>query len=211
MPPVTPPTHLKALQWAETKIGQKEIPPGSNTGPFVQACQAATWLAGTRWPWCVAFWVKAWRQAGRQLPYLGAGAYAMLDWYQKNQSNWVVPVAKARPGAAVIFNLGSGHCAMLAKPFAQTDPWVETVDGNYGDGVGRGRRHITDVRGVIDPPEGGGKIVTAKRPVFEVVGSESGHAKIVYVSGSKAISRKIGAILNRWGGVTIRRQKAPKK
>jgi hypothetical protein len=207
-PAPIPKQHLDSLSWAQRNVGQHEQPMGSNTGPFVRSCQAATWLSGTRWPWCIAFWVKAWRVAGVVLPYLGAGAYATLDWYRKHLPGWVVPASRARPGALVIFNIGTGHGGMLSRPFAETDPWIETVDGNIGDKVSRNRRHISNVRGVIDPPEAGAPPAPpVKKPVFEVVTSASGHTKVVYVSGSKAISRKLGAILNRYGGVTIRRRK----
>lgn len=211
---VAPPTkHEKALAWMTKNLGQHENPAGSNTGTFVQSCQAATWLPGTRWPWCVAAWVKAWKVAGLKLPYLGAGAYAMLDWYKAHAHSWVVPIDKAKPGAAVIFNVGSGHVAMLAKPYARTKPNVVTRGGNEGDAMREVTRHVSLVRGVVDPPE---QIAPkqrpkqAKPPVFEVVTSASGHKKVVYVSGQKAISRRLGKLLNRYGGITIRRRKGAK-
>jgi hypothetical protein len=204
-------THQYALQWAREHLGEHEVPMGSNTGPFVLSCQRATWLGGTRWPWCVAFWVKAWTVAGRTLPYRGAGAYAMLDWYRKHLPTWVVAASHARTGSAVIFNIGAGLCAILARPYPETDPWVHTVDGNVGDKVSINKRHITTVRGVIDPPEKMvGVVRPAKPPVFEVVTSASGHTKLVYASGPTAIGKKLPQILNRYGGVTIRRRKSPK-
>lgn len=200
--------HQQALAFARANLGKHEVPAGSNTGPFVIFCQRATWLGGTRWPWCVAFWVRAWTETGRKLPYRGAGAYAFLDWHRKNVPAWVVPIEKARPGAAVIFNIGSGHQAMLARPYATTKPYVHTIDGNVGHAVASRERHVSTVRGVVDPPEKDlGTVPPAKVPMFEVVTSESGHSKLVYVSGAKAVSRKLGQILNRYGGVTIRRRK----
>lgn len=202
--------HQKALNFMKKNLGQHENPAGSNTGAFVQSCQVATWLPGTRWPWCVAAWVKAWKVAGLKLPYLGAGAYAMLDWYKAHAHSWVVPIEKAKPGAAVIFNVGAGHVAMLARPYAKTKPNVVTIGGNEGDAVREITRNVSLVRGVVDPPE---KIAPkarpkqAKPPVFEVVTSASGHSKVVYVSGQKAISRRLGKLLNRYGGVTIRKRK----
>jgi hypothetical protein len=199
--------HARAVSWAVNRLGQHEQPPGSNTGPFVRECQAATWLAGSKWPWCCAFWVKAWTVAGRKLPYRGAGAYAMLDWYRKNLPGWVVPIERARPGAAVIWNVGSGHCAMLERFYDETRPNVATIDGNVSDAVARRSRHVSLVRGVIDPPEDRGIVKPAKPPVFEVVTSASGHSKLVYASGAKAVGRKLPALLNRFGGLTIRRRK----
>jgi hypothetical protein len=39
--------HEKALSWLRSHVGETEHPKGSNTGPFVRSCQAATWLGGT--------------------------------------------------------------------------------------------------------------------------------------------------------------------
>jgi hypothetical protein len=199
--------HAKVVAWLSKNVGQHEVPPGSNTGPFVQSCQAATWLAGTRFPWCVATWVKAWTVAGRTLPYRGAGAYSMLAWYKAHLPAWVVPLNRAKPGAAVILNIGSGHLATLEHAYAG-GPTVETIDGNWGDAVARVKHPVTLVRGVIDPAEKDtGVIPPAKPPVFEVVTSASGHAKLVYSSGAKAVGRKLPALLNRYGGLTIKRRK----
>lgn len=206
--------HTRALAWAKAQEGKHEVPPGSNTGPFVRMCQRATWLAGTRWPWCVAFWIKAWRETGRALPYLGAGAYAMLAWYHSHAPTWVVPLERAKPGACVIFNIGAGHAAMLERPYLETKPYVHTIDGNVSDQVAPRVRPASLVRGVVDPPEVSKlppqdlpEPQLRRRPLFEVVTSESGHAKVVYVSGERAISRKLGTLLNRYGGLTIRRHK----
>lgn len=206
MPEITS-KHSQALAWAKASIGQHEDPLGSNTGAFVITCQRASWVPGTRWPWCVAFWLRAWEVAGyKVLPYKGAGAYATLDWYRKNLPAWVVGLEQAKPGAAVIFNIGSGHLAMLAKPVRPSDKTVTTVGGNESDAVRQTVRDRTLVRGVVDPFEAETP-KPARPPLYEVVTSESGEAKVVYVSGQKAVSRKLGQILNRFGGVTIRRRK----
>lgn len=186
-------------------LGQHEQPPGSNRGVFVQQCQAATWLPGSGWPWCVAAWVKAWTTTGLKLPYLGAGAYQMLAWYQQHLPRWVVPLAKAKPGAAVILNIGSGHCAMLEHPY-DGGPVVHTIDGNWGDAVARVQHPAGQVRGCVDPVEAG-KPAPARPPVYEVVTSASGHRKLVFASGARTVGRKLPQLLNRWGGVTITRRK----
>jgi hypothetical protein len=199
--------HEKALAWARSKVGEKESPPGSNRGKFVQSCQSSTWLGGTSWPWCVSFWVKAWTQAGRKLPYRGAGAYEFLRWHQKNLPGWVVSLEKAKPGAAIIWNIGSGHQSMLDKPYKDTKPNVHTVDGNVSDMVALRVRDHKLVRGCVDPPEDVGKVPDARPPLFEVVSSASGHRKI-YVSTAGAVGRKLPLILKRHPlGVTVRRHK----
>lgn len=197
--------HQQALKFAHEHLGEHEQPPGSNTGPFVRQCQASTWLAGTRWPWCASFIVKAWTVAGFKFPYRGASAFGMLDYYRAHLPRWVVPVSKAKPGAAVVFNVGSGHVAMLEVPYAGTEPYVQTIGGNEGDAVRREKRHISLVRGVVDPVETGTP-PTAKPPIFEVVTSASGHAKLVYASNARAVGKKLPQLLNRYGGLTIRRR-----
>lgn len=205
--------HETALAWATTNIGKHEEPMGSNTGTFVRLCQAATSLGGTRWPWCVALWIKAWTVAGYPLPYRGAGAYTFLDWYRKHLPAWVpLQLWDARPGAAVIFNIGAGHLAMLAKPILPGDTTVTTIGGNESDQVGEPKtRPLSLVRGIVDPIENTPPPPPAKPPIYDVVTSESGHRKLVYASGATAISRKIARILNRHGGVTItpRKQAGP--
>jgi hypothetical protein len=151
--------------------------------------------------------VKAWTVAGRKLPYLGAGAYPMLDWYKTHLPLWVVPLEKATPGAAVVFNIGAGHVGTLAKPYTG-GPTVSTIDGNWGDAVTAVEHAVGDIRGIVDPPEKQlGVVVPAKPPVFEVVTSASGHSKLVYASGAKAVGKKLPQLLNRFGGVTISRRK----
>lgn len=198
--------HAAALKNLMDNAGQKEHPAGSNSGPFVQMCQRATWLPGTHWPWCVAAWVWAWTKAGYKLPYKGAGAWAMLDWYSKNAPGWVVPLARAKPGAAVILKEGSGHCAMLAKPY-DGHGTVHTVDGNWGDQVSITTHPASGVKGCVDPPEAAWTKPVAKPPLFEVVTSASGHAKVVFVGKQGAVGKQVGKLLNKWGGVTIRRHK----
>lgn len=198
--------HEKAVKFMRDNIGQHEQPMGSNTGPFVLECQRSTWLAGTRWPWCAATICKAWTVAGFQFPYRGASAYGLLDYYRKHLPSWVVPLSRATPGAAVVFNIGAGHVAMLAKPFKETDPDVVTIGGNEGDAVREETRRVGLVRGVVDPIELE-KHAPAKPPLFEVVTSASGHAKLVYVASAKGVQKKLPRLLNRWGGITIRRRK----
>ena len=201
-----PDQHQKALAWARSKVGEREVPAGSNTGPFVRLCQASTWLGGSRWPWCVAFWVKAWTVAGRKLPYKGAGAYSTLDWYRSHLPGWVVSLEKAKPGAAVILNEGSGHLAMLNKPWKPGQK-VNTVNGNVHDSVDYVDWPASIVRGVVDPPEDIGKVPDARPPLFEVVTSASGHKRI-YVSTAGAVGKKLPAILKSHPlGVTVRRHK----
>lgn len=200
--------HQQALDWARAQLGKGEVPRGSNTGPFVRDCQAATDVPGTRWPWCVAFYLRAWRAASVTLPYRGASAFGFYDWAKG--AGWAVGAAEARPGDAVIVREGAGHCAMLSAPVK--NGLVPTINGNWGDAVAEHTFHLAEVLGFIHVPTDKAAIAKtppAKPKTFEVVTSASGHAKVVYVSGSKAVGKKIPQLLNKFGGVTIRRRKKP--
>lgn len=195
--------HLAALHWARAAIGEREQPPGSNTGPFVVECQRATWLAGTRWPWCVAFYLRAWQATGRPLPWRGAGAWAFLEWAKR--AGWAVPLDHAVPGDAIVWRFGSGHCSMLDQPYSATRPNVVTVDGNVADAVQRRTRPAAEVLGAIHIH------ATAQRPVrpplFDVATSISGHRKLLLVGGRRKVARRLAGLVNRYGGVTVSRHK----
>jgi hypothetical protein len=193
--------HQKAVEIARYEIGVHEHPMGSNTGERVRIYQHATWLPGTHWPWCVAFWQYCTQQAGLRFPDLTAGAYDLHKRAKKR--GLAVAVSEAVPGDAIVFKIGSGHAAMLAEPYTRTDPYVHTIDGNVSDMVAERRRHITTVLGAVHIPELA-RQTPSLPPLFEIVTSESGHAKIVYVSGAKAISRKLDRILRKHGRITIR-------
>lgn len=210
------PLHARAVELATADIGNKETPLGSNSGAFVQDCQRYTWLGGyteqhgapahpttTRWPWCVAFCIREWVRAGLTIPYRGAGAYDYLNWAVRNR--WAVPSSQAVPGDAVVWNLGAGHMSMLAQPVTGTT--VHTIDGNVSDRVDRRTRPLSQVRGFIHIPEKPAVVTMPKPPVFEVVTSESG-SKVIYVSGARAVGRKLSQILERHpNGVVIRRKR----
>jgi hypothetical protein len=129
----------------------------------------------------------------------------LLDWYKAHLPRTVVPLKDARPGAAVVFNIGTGHVGMLEKPYDGGSS-VHTIDGNWQDAVTRVAHPVNLVRGVVDPVEVG-VTPAAKHARWEVVTSASGHSKLVFASGEKGVAKKLPQILNRWGGVTIRRRK----
>lgn len=203
MPTITYPKHEKLLGGALADVGVHEEPLGSNTGKKVREYQASTWLGGTGWPWCVAFCVYHALKAGFKLPYLGAGAYAWLDWAKR--AGWVVPASGAVPGDFVVFNVGAGHMGMLREKVSGGR--VKTVDGNVSNAVELRDRPLSSVRGFVHLPEKPGVASKPEKPpMFEVVTSESGH-KVIYVSGARAVGRKLEQILRRHPSVTIRRRR----
>jgi len=194
--------NVVRIALAEYQHGIREDPPGSNTGPRIREYQAATWLGGTGWPWCVSFALWCWKQAGVVLPYRGAGAWAYLDWARK--AGWAVHDAdRAIPGDLVVFNIGAGHMAILRESVRHGE--VPTVDGNVDDAVGLRTRSLNTVRGFVHITEQP-VAVEAKPPMFEVIGSASGH-KVIYVSGANAVAKRLPGFLRRHPVLTIRRRR----
>ncbi len=208
MPPF--PKHAAALKWAlnEQAHHVQEIPLGSNRGPRVEYYQSFDWIPGGGYPWCVDFVQAAWAEgAGQPLPWKTAGAYDLLD-RAKKQGGWTCPLSLAVPGDIIVWNIGSGHASMLRVPWKGGNGLVATVDGNVSDRVDLRERPASLVRGVVHIPEHMVTPPKVKPPMFEVVGSESGHSVIVYVSGPKAIGRVMERLLmNHKGGLTIRPKK----
>jgi hypothetical protein len=129
------PLHDAAVKSALAEYNKKiiEIPPGShsNTSPEIRKYQAATFLKGTGWAWCVAFFQYNWliAEPGKHgLPYKGAGAYDMLAWAKK--ANWTTKTPI--PGDGVCWNMGSGHWSMFLR---REGTYIVTVDGNVSDAV----------------------------------------------------------------------------
>lgn len=169
--------HERVLQIAEQELGVHEQPMGSNRGPRIQVFQHASWLSGTGWPWCAAFFDFCTEKAGITLTYRGAGAYAW-DAYARKQ-HWSVPLAKAVPGDGVVLNIGAGHMAIF-KHLNKTT--VTTIDGNWGDKVTEVDHPRSQVRGVVHVPEKHAAPAPPP-PVFEIVTSASGHAVVVFTGG----------------------------
>jgi hypothetical protein len=170
-----PPKHAAALAWAVDQLGQTEHPPGSNRGPFVQFCQARTWLKGSGWPWCAAFAVTAIMEGGGlDYPDKTAGAWDLLTRGAKR--GWAVGASQAIPGDLVVFNIGSGHVGVVEQIKGGR---VISIDGNSGDAVARCNRPLTSVRGFVHWPENLAAHKKSRAPIAQIVGSESGRRKLV--------------------------------
>jgi hypothetical protein len=208
------PKHAKAVALARKEIGVHEDPWGSNRGRRVEEYQAADWLTGGGYAWCASFCCFIWKKAGFDLKYLGAGAYKWYDdgakyvGHRIPRDQWPHVV----PGDGVVFRIGSGHIGIVEKI---VDGAVHSIDGNSGDQVAARIRPMHLVYGFIHLNE---KAVTPPRPprvpMYEVVTSESGSkalvtrkGKVIYVSGEKAIAKRLGRFLKKYGAVTIRRKK----
>lgn len=158
---------------AKDDLGLREVPPGSNTGPRIREMQRNTWLAGTNWPWCSAAVVTWYKEAGHPLPDPSAGAWDLTE--RMKRRGWQIPLAQAKPGDIVSFNVGSGHVALFVSVKLGQ---VRTLDGNSLDMVRYATRPAGLVRDVIRVP-GVHTAKPAKKPLWQVVTSESGTRKVV--------------------------------
>jgi len=172
--------HEAAVRFAITQIGVHEQPAGSNTGLEVRKYQKdGSWLPGTGWPWCAAFFNYAVQVGGFQGLDRTAGAWDALTRAEKKgwglaPKDW----AKVIPGDGVVFNTGSGHIAVLEKPVGD-DGVVYTIDGNASDMVKRCQRPLSSVRGFVAWPENGTQVASKRGRLVQVVGGESGNRKLV--------------------------------
>lgn len=180
------PKHAKSVQLAEAAIGQHEVPLGSNTGPFVQKCQAASWLAGTGFAWCRCFVLEIHQEAGFLLPDQSAGAWDALARAQA-RGDALSPQAgrtHAIPGDEVIWAFGSGHSSIL-KGFTTIggETYVISIDGNVSDRVEQCQRPLSLVKGFIQWREKIVSVPAVQPPRAQVVGGVSGHRQLVTTKG----------------------------
>jgi hypothetical protein len=109
-----------------------------------------------------------------------ASAWDALDRAAKK--GWTLPPEQfsgAVAGDLVVFNIGSGHIAILDRfESVGGETVVHTIDGNASDQVKRCERPLSSVKGFITWPEQdlpAGK----QRKIAQVVGGESGKRKLV--------------------------------
>jgi hypothetical protein len=209
-------TGSRIVEVALSFKGRAEVPAGSNRGPFVQACQADTWLSGTGWPWCAAFVCHVARLCG--VPLTGANSAGAHDLANRHAANWITDKARWKPGMAVDYNLGSGHTGILIGVDLRAGV-VTSCDGNFGDKVTVHTEPISLVRAVWAIP-GVTYVTTPAPPVvvpkhlppFVVSTSANGTRKVLFTAQKKAglvawlTSRSLAKIAPN--GITIRRGRA---
>jgi hypothetical protein len=205
------PKHEAAVEWAAKEVGTTEHPLGSNHGTRVDYYQSFDFLAGSGYPWCISFDLAAWAEgAERPLPYRTAGAYTLAWWARR--VGWAKPLGALIPGDLVIFNVGSGHGALLElyKP-----PYVHTIDGNSLNRVRRVRRHESLVHTGIAVPEKP-LTVPVPEPFWVIVTSEGGHRQLLFTKFATeafVLNKVLPRLVKKYGkaGITIKRGGVRKK
>lgn len=185
---------------AREELGVHEVPDGSNTSPRIREYQAATWLPGTGWPWCVAYVQWVYKKAGRPIPYRTAASYDFLDWATKVGWRTYTP----RRGDIVIWNIGAGHTSLFRSDTATT---VLSIDGNVSNRVKFCERHKSLVRGYIRIPANTPDVPVPKPPKWEVVTSINGHKQVVFTGNRFQAAKKAVYWMGRKKNVLLRRKR----
>ncbi len=159
-PGAATPQAERAVRWALTQVGVREIGQ-SNCGRTVERWQRrAGWTVPPCHEWCGAFVHEAFLQAGLDLRSSFLEPEDVLDDARARRRGLrAIPVRDVRRGDLVIFRWGDSpsradHFGIATHRHRPGDRFVRTVDGNSGDAVDTGRRSlryvVTGVR--VVPP-----------------------------------------------------------
>lgn len=162
------PLATKALTIAQSQIGVREVPPGSNRGPEVDAYQRSVGLNPEgKYSWCAAFVYYCFNKASIELatinPLVKTGG-VLKHWNETHGRKILTSeVNKDTSLEGTIFVIseagGFGHTGMV-ESFDFPSRVVTTVEGNTneggsreGIGVFRRKREIHAIKGFIDYSE----------------------------------------------------------
>lgn len=215
----TYPKHEAAHKYAEHCIGVHESPNGSNRGPVqvsnpsggVDFFESHDFVAGVGYPWCAAFWLTCWAEAGHPFPYRSPSAHSLGDYARKH--GMAKSIHELVPGDGCDWNEGSGHISMFER-FDPATGLVHTIDGNWGDRVERATHRVANLRVGIHVPETSVS-PTPKTPYFVIATSVNGHKKILFskYATQKKVLGILPRLITRWGknGITVKRSKKKPK
>lgn len=136
----------EAVRIAVAYIGNKEIPAGSNAGPFVEACLKTVGL-GKGFPWCAAFTYRVFNEAcalAGVANFLPRTGHVLTCWRDtvvdrkisaKNATKDTI-----KPGYLGIMNYGGGRGHIfIVESVSVTDKGLtfHTIEGNTDAGGSR--------------------------------------------------------------------------
>ncbi len=140
------------------EVGVREHPKNSNTGISVRKYQEATWLDGTRWPWCAAFICWGFLKVSKNdisLPFKRpetAAAWGFEDWAEDEGLRLIKPRGTIKAGDIVMFKFS--HIGLAVED--ESNGYVVMVEGNTdvsgsrdGGGVYKKRRATSLIRSHI--------------------------------------------------------------
>src|SRR3989304_1463042 len=136
-----------ALAFAQTEVGQREEPPGSNDGARIALYRTATAGAAPGAPWCAYFVSWAAAQAGAPLGETGQGYGAVEDvaaWAAR--AGRLLP-AGARPAPGDLILFGGRHIGIVES--VNPDGSLTTIEGNHQNAVSRVQRSPAEATGYV--------------------------------------------------------------
>lgn len=135
-PQPRPDLGRKALAEAESHVGKKEQPPGSNRGPFVDDCNDEIGVSRGSF-WCMSFVQKCVKDAADKLgvavPIKRTASCSELFRWARDHGRLA---ANPEPGDIFLVtggDTGHFHCGFVAGPVGATDRFV-TIEGNSNSG-----------------------------------------------------------------------------
>ncbi|HVE67086.1 MAG TPA: hypothetical protein VNB64_00760, partial [Solirubrobacteraceae bacterium] len=159
-PGAATPQAERAVRWALTQVGVREIGE-TDCGRTVERWQRrAGWRVPPCHEWCGAFVHEAFLRGGVDLRSSFLDPADVLDDARAGRFGLrAIPVRQVRRGDLVIFRWDDSarahHFGIVTHRYRPGDAFVRTVDGNSGNAVEAGRRRIayavTGVR-VLAPP-----------------------------------------------------------
>jgi hypothetical protein len=209
------PNHDKAIAYARHCVGVHESPNGSNRGPIqrtnpnggVDFFEQHDFVSGVGYPWCAAFWLTCWAEAGHPFPYRSPSAHAVGDWARSH--GMAKSINDLIPGDGCDWNEGSGHLSMF-ESFDPHTGLVHTIDGNWDNKVMRATHRVANLRVGFHVPEKHTD-PAPKTPYWVIATSVNGHKKILFSDHArkKKILGLIPRMLHNYGvdGVTIKRSR----
>lgn len=136
----------EAVRIAVGYIGNKEVPAGSNAGPFVEACLKTVGL-GKGFPWCAAFTYRVFNEAcalAGVANFLPRTGHVLTCWRDVSAARKITAGHATKdtikPGYLGIMNYGAGkgHIFIVAR-VSVTDKGLtfHTIEGNTDAGGSR--------------------------------------------------------------------------
>lgn len=142
----------RALRIAQTQVGVKEDPPGSNWGPKVRRYLAAAGIKVPA-PWCAAFVTWCYAQAGKKLTFPNRASVGFFEDWAKKEG---FLVTKPQRGDLVVYRWDDDdwpdHIGFIEKVTAikwnskEFAGRATTIEGNWDNQVKRGTRWFKRAR-----------------------------------------------------------------
>ena len=151
---------LLDLVAAEYQKDVYEIPDGSNRSPIIDGYWGDTGLLGL--PWCQAFVTTMALRALGHYP-LGRHITAVHEAWQEAVARQMIALYPVPGDAFVIFTgAQTGHTGFVTA--VAEDGTFATIEGNCGNRIKHGRRHVDQIHGWID------LVGDGQRQVYQEVG-----------------------------------------